>query len=515
MDELFPMYLLNQIVAGLEGIDPGSPAFVDFEGGEVSFDDFANRVRRLAGGLDSLVPPQDSVGILAMNSREYVEILLAAAWSGRVAVPLNVRWSDQELAEALLDARVEMLCVDRALWPRVAAVRELVPGLRQLALIGNPPQAGEALAYESLLSGAALPMAATREDSTAALIYTGGTTARAKGAMHTQASLLASAMNFACTGPIPRRSRCLLPLPLFHSGAIGIVFAQLLQRNTTVMAPQFRPELVHDSVVRLGVDALVFVPTMLGMLLNAEPLQDGALDAVRAVVYGASPMPSGLLHRVLDHFPNARLTQVYGMTEVGLGVMLDDRLHRGPAARIAAAGQAGPLYRVRVEDESGNELPRGQVGEVVFYGPGVMRGYFNQPETTREAMRNGGLRSGDAGMMDDEGVLTLLDRIKDMIVTGGENVYSVEVESVLSRHPNVAQCSVIGIPDTLYGERVHAVIVPKAGATLDLDTVRAHCAANIAGYKCPRSMEMRDNLPLSPMGKVLKGVLRDGIPDST
>jgi acyl-CoA synthetase (AMP-forming)/AMP-acid ligase II len=211
---------------------------------------------------------------------------------------------------------------------------------------------------------------------------------------------------------------------------------------------------------------------------------------------------------VLSAFPQAALTQVYGMTEVGLAVLLGDRLHRGEHARITAAGQPGPLYQVAIVDADGRELPRGRLGEVVFRGPGVMKGYLNRPDATAEVLRNGTMHSGDAGILDEGGVLTLLDRVKDMIVTGAENVYSVEVENAVSRHPAVAQCAVIGVPDGIYGERVHAVVVLKPGAALELDELRQHCARAIAGYKCPRSMEIVDALPLSAMGKVLKSELR-------
>jgi len=190
-------------------------------------------------------------------------------------------------------------------------------------------------------------------------------------------------------------------------------------------------------------------------------------------------------------------------------VMLTDRLHRGTRARIAAAGQAGPLYRVAVVDAEGRELPAGQLGEVVFRGPGVMQGYLNQPSATEEVLRDGAMHSGDAGVLDEQGVLTLMDRVKDMIVTGAENVYSTEVENAISTHPCVAQSAVIAVPDETFGERVHAVVVLKPGMLLSLEDLRQHCGHFIAGYKCPRSLEIRDSLPISAAGKVLKTELRN------
>lgn len=503
------MFLLNQIVEGLDRVDPGVPAYVDLDGDETSFPEFASTVRRIAAGLVRLTAGSgSSFGILALNSRRYVELLLGAAWAGRVAVPLNVRWSASELAQAVEDAAIEILFVDDVLLPQVSQLRALASRIRHVVSIDGPGRAGCTAQYGDLLEMVPIEAVPAKSDTTAAIIYTGGTTGVSKGAMHTQASLLASALNFVCAGAMPARSRCLIALPLFHSGAIGVAFAQLLQRSTTVMAPMFRPDIVLQAVTRCEADAMTLVPTMLGMLLDAPGFQPGDYRRVRAIAYGASPMPSALLQRVIAAFPQAMFAQVYGMTEVGLAVLLADRLHRGERAQVTAAGQAGPLYQVVIVDADGRELPRGQLGEVVFRGPGVMKGYLNRPDATAEVLRNGNMHSGDAGVLDDSGVLTLLDRVKDMIVTGGENVYSVEVENAISRHPAVAQCAVISIPDEIYGERVHAVVVLKPGATLTLDDLRQHSARTIAGYKCPRSMEIVDALPLSAMGKVLKAALR-------
>jgi acyl-CoA synthetase (AMP-forming)/AMP-acid ligase II len=502
--------LLNQIVEGLGHVDPGVPAFVDLDGNDVSFPAFASSVRKVAAGIARLAPAHGaSIGILALNSRRYVELLLGAAWAGRVAVPLNVRWSPTELAQAIEDAAIDVLFVDGAFLAQVDTLRALTGRMRHVVCIDGSRGVASTAEYAELLEMAPMAAEPSAPDATAAVIYTGGTTGVSKGAMHTQESLLASAMNFVCMNAIPPQSRCLVSLPLFHSGAIGITFAQLLQRSTTVMAPLFRPDLVRRAVTELEADAMTLVPTMLGMLIDSPVFQREAFRRVRAIAYGASPMPSALLQRVLWEFPQAALTQVYGMTEVGLAVMLTDRFHRGPDARVTAAGQAGPLYQIAVVDPEGRELPPGQLGEVTFRGPCVMKGYLNRPEATAEVLRDGAMHSGDAGVLDDQGVLTLMDRVKDMIVTGAENVYSAEVENAVSTHPSVAQCAVIAVPDETYGERVHAVVVLKPEHILGLEDLRQHCARLIAGYKCPRSMEIRGELPLSAMGKVLKSALRD------
>ena len=500
------MFLLNQLVQGM-AVDPGVPAFIEPDGTAIAYPVFGERIRSLAGGLRQTEDAEGAVGMLSLNTRGYLELMLAAVWAGRPAVPLNVRWSPHELAFAIADARIDLLLIDDSTLPLVDGLRALGGRLPQLVWHGASACPAGMTSFESMLATPVEAAPATG-NSIAAVVYTGGTTGDSRGVVHTQASLMASALNWLCMGGTPPDSRCLLALPLFHVGAIGIALAQMLQRATLVMLPAFRPDLVHEAVVRRGADALAAVPTMIAMLFDAPVFDAEDYRGVRAIAYGASPMPTPLLQRVMAHFPQAMLTQAYGMTEVGLGVVLSDRWHRGAKPQLAAAGQAGPLYDVRIVDQAGCEVPHGTLGEVAFSGPGVMARYLNQPALTAEVLRDGWLHSGDVGMMDADRVITLLDRKKDMIVSGGENVYSTEVESALSSHPAIHQCAVIGVPDDRFGERVHAIVVLHDGKTLDLENLRRHCTPLLAGYKHPRSLEILDELPITPMGKILKAKLR-------
>lgn len=505
--------LLNQIVSVAAAVDPGAAAFVEPGGAVVTYGEFGETVRRLAGGLGDLSPrPGCGVGVLALNSRSYLEMFLAACWSGHVAVPLNIRWSARELAYAIEDAGIAVLAVDAALAPVLEplgdALREAGARPPRIVHLGEGAAPTGAIPVGELASAAPVAAAPAHPDDIAAVVYTGGTTGRSRGVMHSHGSMAASALNWMCMREAPQPSRCLLSLPLFHVGALGIAFAQLLQRGALIMPSMFRPDLVRSGVCDLGADGMALVPTMLAMLLESPDFRPEDYRRLRSIAYGASPMPTALLEQVRNRFPSASLTQAYGMTEVGLAVMLTDRWHRGEGARLMAAGQAGPLYEVRIVDAEGREALRGVQGEVVFRGPGLMKGYLNQPAMTAEVLREGWLHSGDVGVMDDRGIVTLLDRKKDMIVSGAENVYSAEVENAVAGHPAVAHCAVIGVPDDVYGERVHAVVVLKPGASLELEDLRAHCAGEIAGYKLPRSLELRAAMPLSPMGKILKTELR-------
>ena len=502
------MFTINQIIRSAGSVNPGQPAIVNLDGSSVSYAQFADGARRVAGGIAELAPKAgDSVGILALNSTPYLEIYLGAMWAGRVAVPLNLRWSVKELVYAIEDANIEVLFVDDQFAPLVPQLRAATSKLRAVVHFGKAPPEG-ARAYADLRSGEPLAEVPSTPDTLATVVYTSGTTGSPKGVMHTHGSMLASSVSSVCMGMPARGSRYLVAVPLFHLGGYGLAFAHLLQGGTLVPAPLFRPDLVVAAVTKLGVDFIGLVPTMLGMLMDAPEFKASDFAGVKGFAYGASPMPTATLQRVMKNFPQATLTQLYGMTEVGLATLLLDRWHREPNARITAAGQPGPFYSVRIVDDNGKEVAPGQKGEVVFHGPAVMKGYLNKPKETAEALRGGGMHSGDAGVMDADGVITLLDRVKDMIVTGAENVYSVEVENVIAKHPAVVQCAVIGIPDDKYGEAVHAVVVLKPGTTLEIGGLREFCAEHIAGYKCPRSMEVREAMPLSAMAKILKAELR-------
>jgi acyl-CoA synthetase (AMP-forming)/AMP-acid ligase II len=262
-----------------------------------------------------------------------------------------------------------------------------------------------------------------------------------------------------------------------------------------------------DAIARHRVTDMLLVPTMIQLLVDHPEARDHDLTSLRSVVYGASPISPAVLERAMKTVPGAEFTQAYGMTELSpVATILTPADHE--AGHLRSAGRAAPHAEVRVVDPAGAPVPAGTVGEVAVRGGHVMQGYWNKPEETAAALRDGWMHTGDGGYLDDQGYLYVVDRIKDMIITGGENVYSTEVENALAAHPAVAQCAVIGVPDDHWGERVHAVIVPHPGASVTLEELRAHAKTLIAGYKAPRSLEIAQALPLSGTGKVLKRELR-------
>ncbi|HEY8524479.1 MAG TPA: long-chain-fatty-acid--CoA ligase [Acidimicrobiales bacterium] len=475
----------------------------------------ADRIARLAGGLRSLgIADGERVAVLSLNSDRYAELLLAVPWANGVLNPVNTRWSPQEIIYSLTDCDTSMLVVDDTFAPLVPGLVDGHPGLKTVVYAGDgPPPDGTpdgVVDYEELLAGSApIPDARRGGDAIAGVFYTGGTTGFPKGVMLTHASILTSTLGAQATHPwcIPG-GRVLHAAPMFHLADLAAWATQTLVGGTHVIVPAFDPVGVMAAIARHRVTTAALVPTKIQMLVDHPDRSRYDLSSVRAILYGASPISGALLERAVEAFPEAALTQAYGMTELSpITTLLTPDDHRRDD-RLGAAGRAAVHAEVRIVDEAGEEVPRGTVGEIVARGGHVMAGYWGKPDETATALRDGWMHTGDGGYMDDDGYVHVVDRLKDMIVTGGENVYSVEVENALARHPAVAACAVIGVPDATLGERVHAVVVLQPGARVTLDELREHTKALVAGYKAPRSVEFVDTLPLSGAGKVLKRELR-------
>ena len=468
-----------------------------------------DRVARLAGGLlaDGLQAGA-RVAILARNSDRYHEVLLAVPWAGGVVVPLNTRWSLDELVFALEDSGAQVLVVDDAFGEGAAAARTRLPGRRTLIGSGGAPEG--AVDYELLVAGAEPAPDAVRGGADPyGIFFTGGTTGFPKGVVLSHDNLLVSTLNMVSSGQfLTHGGRILHAAPMFHLADIAQWVGGNLLGSTHHFLGAFSGEGVASTIEREAITDLLLVPTMVHMVLDAAEAASIDLSTVSHVVYGASPISDTLLERARSVFTGAGFTQAYGMTELApvATILLPDD-HLDPALR-RSGGRAAPLTEVRIVDAQDRELPRGSVGEIVARGGNVMLGYWNRPEETAEALRGGWMHTGDGGYMDERGYVYVVDRIKDMIITGGENVYSLEVENVIAAHPAVAMCAVIGLPDPKWGELVHAVVVTKPGAVLGLEEVAALCRSRISAYKVPRSLSVVPAMPLSAAGKVLKRDLR-------
>ncbi|MCF2533957.1 acyl-CoA synthetase [Yinghuangia soli] len=472
----------------------------------------ADRVARLAGGMRALgVAPDDRVAVLALNSDRYHETFYAAWWIGAAVNPVNIRWSPAEISYALDDAGATVLFVDDAFLAHVPDLRAACPKLRVVVHCGDTVPPPGMVGYEALIADAE-PVDDIRRggDAVAALLYTGGTTGRPKGVMVSHQGLMTAAIGGQmCTGSAVADGVNLVAAPLFHIAAIYGWLGQNLMGGVHVFLPSFSPESVLEAIHKHRVTTLTLVPTMLQMVVDHPTRRDYDLSSVWTAGYGGSVIPEAVLTRALEAFPNGGLVQGYGMTETALISSLGREDHRTGGRLLRSAGRSTAQCEVRVIGADGCDLPPGATGEIVVRGDTIMLGYWNQPDETAATVRDGWMHTGDAGYLDEDGYLYVVDRVKDMIISGGENVYSAEVENVLAGHPAVAACAVIGLPDDKWGERVHAVVVLQTGARATEDEIRNHVRDRIAGYKAPRSVEFVESLPTSGAGKILKRDLRE------
>jgi acyl-CoA synthetase (AMP-forming)/AMP-acid ligase II len=478
------------------------------------------RVARLAGGLRALgVRRGDRVALFGPNSDRYHECLLAVPWADGVVVPINSRWIAAEVGHALRDSGAVVLVVDEAFVPMIAALRGAAPGLSAVVVMGDGPPPAGALGFEELAATSAVLNDSRRGGQDLfGIFYTGGTTGRSKGVMLTHANITASALGCLATAQfITPGGRLLHAAPMFHLADLATWAAMLLTGGTHVILPGFTPAGVLAAIEEHQVTDVLLVPTMIQIL--ADFPESGRFDAssLKHLIYGGSPITRGLLGRARKVFPLAGFVQAYGMTELApVATLLLPEDHDVPDL-ARSAGRAAPHCELQIVDPDGVEVPRGQVGEIVVRGDHVMPGYWQRPEETAAALRDGRMHTGDAGVMDAHGYLFVVDRLKDMIISGDENVYSAEVEDALALHPAVASCAVIGLPDEQWGERVHALVVLAPGTSVTTDEVREFCRRHLAAYKIPRTVEVVDALPVSAAGKVVKRQLRDerrlGLPD--
>jgi long-chain acyl-CoA synthetase len=484
-----PLRRANQIAANQIAIACGEI--------ELTYADTWHRCRRLVGGLRALgMSDGDRVAIVGSNCHRYVELYQAVPGAGMALVPLNQRHTDAELNYALEDSQTRVLFTNRLIEGLPACVEHIID-LED--------------GYEKLLAGAdPADFPADLPDTTlAGLFYTGGTTGAAKGVMLTHRNLVANALHYQSFYPFRPDMCWLIAAPLFHAAGSIAVLPTVWVGGRQVVLSAFDPAVALDLVERHGVTGTLLVPTMLAALNEEQMARPRDAVSLRAIFHGGSPIATETLRRAHAAFPTTELLEMYGATEtapIATTFRGEEQCLDSPRAR--SCGQPAVGVEIRIVGTDGMEAATGQVGEVTIRGDNVMVGYWNKPEQTAAALVDGWYRSGDLGYLDDEGYVYLVDRAKDMIVSGGENVYSTEVEDVLYRHPAVLEAAVFGVPDSQWGEAVYAVVIPRSDVT-ERELVE-HCRKAIAGYKVPKQIELRtEPLPKSGAGKVLKRELRE------
>jgi long-chain acyl-CoA synthetase len=451
----------------------------------------------------------DRVAYVEKNGAEFFEVVCGLAKLGAVGVPVNWRLAPPEMLHVIDDAQARIVVVGSEFFGHLEAVEDRLTTVSTIVAIGAHDRWP---AYEAWLAGhpAEDPGVTTGPDDIAFLMYTSGTTGLPKGVMLTNGNYLCKATGIAQQWRFTADSVSLAVMPMFHMAGSGWVLVGLYEGATTVVLRDVDPSAILDSIVRHRITNLLLVPAVIQMVLGTPEVENADFSSVRAIVYGASPITDDVLVRGLERF-KCEFLQVYGLTETtGSVTQLDEHDPLGRPQLLRSCGKPYPWVELRIVDDDGREVLVGTVGEVWTRSAQNMLGYWNNPGATAATVTDDGwLKTGDAGYIDSDGYVYLHDRKKDMIVSGGENVYPIEVENVLMTHPTVEDVAIIGVPDERWGEAVKAIVVPAAGTSPTEAELIAYARERLAGFKLPKSVDFAEVLPRNPSGKLLKRKLRE------
>lgn len=492
---------------------PDKPALIMGER-SLTWKQLDQRVDRVASALLARgLKPGEMVAVLLANCPEFVELYFGIARAGLVATPVNYRLTANELTQVLSHARPSLLIVGAAFVDKARELEPLLPGLQKRWVIGKASLSG-AEDYEQVLAQAAdaALVSPAAENDTFAIFFTSGTTGLPKGAMVSHLNLETNAYNqFVADGSL-RQDVNLVGTPLYHMGAVFMAVTYMMLGCTQVILEYFDPAAWLAALQKRKASVALLVPTMINAVLNHPKLAEYDLSSLRLIFYGGGPMPPAVLRRALERM-RCGFTQGYGLTETLEATFLvtaDHVLDGSPQQekRLSSAGREAVSAEVRIVDAAGKDLVPNEVGEILVRSRSVIAGYWNMPEETAVTIRNGWFHTGDLGYLDEERYLFLVDRLKDMVVSGGVNIYTKEVESVLYNHPAVLEAAVIGLPDEEWGEAVVAMVVLRPGLQASAEELVEHCRLSLASYKKPRQVHFLDELPKNPSGKILKRELR-------
>jgi len=475
------------------------------------------RINRLANAFKNLgIKKGDHVAILQFNCPQTIETLFACFKAGLCAVPINFRLHPKEYQFIIDHSDSVAIVFGEDFRDSLDSLRGEMPKVKHYICLSRPVE--RMLDYEELIKNSSpeFEEVAVDRDNLAWLFYTSGTTGRPKGAMLTHGNLLAMTMNFyADICPVEPDDAILHAAPLSHaSGLYALPNVGKAANNVILETRSFEPEVVCETIQKRKITNMFAAPTMVKMLVTWPGIHNYDLSSLKCLNYGGGPMYVQDLKEAMRKLPNC-LVQLYGQAESPMTISYlrkEEHLLEGTPEqmeRLKSAGIPRTDVEVKVFDENDNELPPGEMGEIVVRGEVVMKGYWKNPEATEETLRGGWLHTGDLGKMDEKGYVYLLDRSKDMVISGGENIYPREVEEVILRHPTVHEVAVIGVPDDKWGEALKAIVSLKRGAKATEEEIIDFCKRNLASYKKPKSVEFIDELPKNPYGKILKRELRE------
>lgn len=473
-----------------------------------TFAELHQRSQRLANGLLSLgLCKGDKVALLMFNRIEFPEIYFGVLKSGGILVVLNGRLKGRELSYMIQHSEARFLIFEDNFWEEVKKIQSQIPRAKDLILVGETIPQGF-VSYQDLISGSPPgdPCIKVGDDDEACILYTSGTTGVPKGVVVTHKNIFTNAINHIVEWDVRFADVELYPIPLFHAGGLAALPRMALVGNTLALMKSFDPERFLGIIAREKATRTGLVPTMCSFILDLPHLDTHRARSLRLMIIGASILPIGIKKKMMELFPWVGIYDTYGQTEATSGIAC---LNPVDALRKSGSiGKAFFLNEVRLVDEKDNEVSPGEVGEIVVRGPNVMKGYYKDPQATAEVLKGGWLHTGDLARQDDDAYLYLVDRKKDMIVSGGINIYPREIEEVLYAHPKILEAAVIGVADPVWGETVKAIVALKSGEEMDEKEVIDFCRERLASYKKPRSVDFVRSLPKNHAGKILKSALR-------
>ena len=501
---------LRQVLRKAVSIAPGKVALV-YRDERVTYREFGERTERVSTALQKGcgIRKGDRVAVLFSNTMEFCVCYFAVTQFGAVCLPLNYRLNSQEMEYQLKDTGARVLILEEIYWDRVQPILAQIPSLERVYVTGDqtPPGVRNYDELEKWPETAFLEWPIDEEDL-ASIMYTSGTTGRPKGAMICYRNLICNAITCSYCMNITSETKQMILTPLFHASALhSQLISSVLKGGTSVIMKEFKTKDSLELMAREKVTLVIAVPTMYWFWVTHAEFDRYDLSSVEYTISGAAPAAPELIKLLAQKFPRSKFINAGGQTE---STSFTFGLHpRDALKKLGSIGWATPCNEIIVVNEKGEELPYNESGELWFKGPAVCKGYWNNPQATKETFINGWLHTGDVGKVDEDGYLFLLDRKKDMIIRGGENIYCIEVENALYSHPKVLEAAVVGVPDKIFGEQVKAVLVLKPGESATEEEIRSHCLQHLANYKVPKYVKFVDALPRNPGGKVMKARLRE------
>lgn len=506
--ELSRQLLVGELLKRAAHKSPDKTAFI-YNGEKRTFLEMEHRTKQVAGWLQSNhISFDDKVGFILKNGLPFVEVFFGIAMSGAVGVPINFRLTADEIEYIVNNSDSKLLIIDEEYVPIVQSIRDRITNVETIVVVGSPPEEKGFISYESIFN---TPKEYTvndnlRDDDGCMIVYTSGTTGRPKGAVLTHKNLCQNGMNMLWEAGIGLNFKQLVVAPLFHIAAMSTLINNCFVEGTSVIHREFDPLAVLETISKEQINAIFLVPAMWNFLFQVPHISNFDLSSVKIGITGGAITPVEIKKRMMQNFSNAGLFDAFGQTEMS---PVTTCLHPEDTLRKPdSVGRPVINIEVRVVDEEMNDVPIGEVGEIIYRGPTMMKEYYKNPEATAEAFEGGWFHSGDLVRMDDEGFVYIVDRKKDMIISGGENIYPAEIEEVLYTHPDILECAVIGVPDKDWGENVKVYIVLKQEKSLQASDIINYCTKKLASYKKPKEIEFIEQLPRNAAGKVLKQVLR-------